>query len=173
MLKLGKSISQLLPYASECIRGTEDSLCYWMIKSYQFTSFDFLEYLCHSKHSYRSLSPSSPHIFLTRLHPLHLSVLYLALCLISQAAFFTSPFSFHLPSSFSCCLSSTHFNPLSSRANGSLHLPLPLYLSWPHCLWQWRAFSISAPLLQINDLICRNNQVSSTLSPIPFPSCHY
>lgn len=32
-------------------------------------------------------------------------------------------------------------------------------------LRQWRTFSISAQLLQINDLICRNKQVSSTLGP--------
>lgn len=43
------------------------------------------------------------------------------------------------------------------------------FLHLPPRLRQQRAFSISAPLLQINDLICRNKQVSSTLSPVRIP----
>lgn len=70
-----------------------------------------------------------------------------------------------LSSCLSCCLSP------AVLTHPSFFCIFSLLLSLSHCLGRCRLFSISAPLLQINGLICRNKQVSSTPGVIPFPSC--
>ena len=93
-----------------------------------------------------------------------ISLNYLLGCLL-----FPPSFS-HLHLTLFVTISSDLFpSPLFSQPNVSLHFPALLYLPPSPHLLQQRAFSISAPLLQINDLICRNKQVSSTLSPVHFP----
>lgn len=143
----------------------EDATCFWNIKTFHFTFFDFLWYLCHLKYSH---IPASFLLFLylyivpTRLQPLHPSVLYLAFCLTISCCLLYSfpPLPPPLKSTLYCYLSSSIL--ISSP---QMHPPI-----FPFCclsllprLQEWRTFSISAQLLQINDLICRNKQVSSTL----------
>lgn len=113
------------------------------------------------------------HLSVTRLHLCRPSVLYLELFLtISCCLLYAPPFSFYL-----------HLAPVLLVAS-YLQFNIPLFLlqhMQPSmlsfcfflsvCLGWCRLFSISAPLLQINDLICRNKQVSSTLGLIPFASC--
>lgn len=172
-LKLGKGISQLLPYALGAgrVRGGRH-LCFWNVKTSYFTFFWL---------SLISLS------FKVQLHPCLLPLTHLSVYLS-----YPSPAPPSLCSIFSILLNYFMLPPLL------LFFPLPpplkstlyCYLSssilisstqmhpppiFPFCclsllprLRQWRTFSISAQLLQINDLICRNKQASST--PGPFVS---
>lgn len=106
------------------------------------------------------------HISVTRLHLCRPSVLYLEFFLTISCCLLYAPFSFHL-----------HLAPVFPAASPavlthpSFFCIFSLLLSLSHCLGRCRLFSISAPLLQINGLICRNKQVSSTPGVIPFPSC--
>lgn len=153
MLKLGKGISQLLPYAfwsGKYMRGGGCSQCYWNMKlshptsllCLSLTSLSFKVYL------HPSLLPLIPHlpILLARLHPLHPSVLYLAFCLTISCHLLFSHLFFHLRltlyrSSFPSIVISS---PLPPQPNAFLHFLLQLPLS-PH-LQQCRTFSISALL---------------------------
>lgn len=106
-----------------------------------------------------SLSLSPPVSAAPSLHP---SVLYLAFCLTISCRF---PFFFHLHLTPLFAVTSRLRFSYPPQPNASLHL-LSLSLS---VFSSGGPFSISAPLLQINDLICCNKQVSSTLSPVHFP----
>lgn len=155
MLKLGKGILQLLPYAlwsGKYKRKGGRSQCFWKMKLSHSTSSVFLWHLCHSKYGYTPFSFLYLHIFLTHLRPSSRCSIFSILLTISCCLLLSH---FHLTPLFTVTSHPCLFL-LSLPASTSFAFSLP-----PH-LQKQRAFSISAPLLQINDLICRNKQVSST-----------
>lgn len=177
-MKLGKGISQLLPYAlrsSEYKREGGRGIERLYLLCLSLTSLSFKVRRHPSLLTLMPLSPylshpSPPPPSLCSIFSVLLNYLMLPPFLLS---FLPPPLNSsprRYPSSFPSILISSPLPPLErippSPPCASSSSPRPPTL--PR-LQQRRAFSISAPLLQINDLICRNKQVSSTLSRVHFP----
>lgn len=129
MLKLGKGISQLLPYAfwnGKYMRGGGCSQCYWNMKLSHPTSLLCLSLtsLSFKVHLHPSLLPLIPHlpILLTHLRPLHPSVLYLAFCLTISCDLLFSRLFFHLRATL---LFPLNFNILASSSSAKFFSPSP------------------------------------------------
>lgn len=113
------------------------------------------------------LPPLTPLSSYLRLHLCRPSVLYLDFFLTISCCLLDALLSSHLHlAPVFPVASHVQFHPsFFSRTSSPPSFPS---CSLSHCLGRCWLFSITAPLLQINDLICGNKQVSSL---IPVPSC--